>query len=66
MAGIIPYGRNNPSLNVCGCSLLLLVCGGLDLFRWGSGHFQVNELYTRKLGALPAAYTLPNQNYKSL
>ena len=32
----------------------------------GFGHFQVNERYTRKLEALPPAYTLPKQNYKSL
>ena len=32
----------------------------------GSGHFQVNELYIRKLEALPPAYLLPKKNYKSL
>ena len=33
---------------------------------WGSGYFQVNELYTRKLEALPSAYTQHKQNYMSL
>ena len=32
----------------------------------GSGHFQINELYTRNLEARPPAYILPKQNYKSL
>ena len=30
---------------------------------WGSGYFQVNELYTRKLEELPPAYTLLMQCY---
>ena len=33
---------------------------------WGSGYFQVNELYTRKLEALPSAYTQHKQSYISL
>ena len=32
----------------------------------GFGHFQVNKLYTRKLEALPPAYTLPKQDYYSM
>ena len=33
---------------------------------WGSGYLQVNELYTRKLESLPAAYTQHKQSYISL
>ena len=33
---------------------------------WGSGYFQVNELYTRKLEALPSAYAQHKQSYISL
>ena len=32
----------------------------------GSGYFQVNELYTRKLEALQSAYTQHKQSYISL
>ena len=31
-----------------------------------SGNFQANELYTREREALSPAYTLPEQNHKSL
>ena len=34
--------------------------------KWGSGYFQVNKLYTRKLEALPSAYTQHKQSYISL
>ena len=61
----LQYGKNNPSLNVCECSstslqLITFACS------WGSGYFQVNELYTRKLEALPPAYTQHKHNYISL
>ena len=30
---------------------------------WGSGYFQVNELYTRKMEALPSSVTQHKQSY---
>ena len=41
------------------CNYLLLLVHG------GSGYFQVNELYTRKLKALPSAYTQHKLSYIS-
>ena len=53
------------ALNVCEGSsislqLITFACS------WESGYFQVNELYTRKLEALPFAYTQHKQSYISL
>ena len=57
--------RNNPSLNVCEWSSinLQLITLASSL---GSGYFQVNELYTRKLEALSSAYTQHKQSNISL
>ena len=58
----LQYDRNDPSLNVCECSSISLYLITFA-FSWGSGYFQVNELYTRKLEALLSANTQHKQSY---